>query len=118
MRRKSVYTVGVLGFTESELKMLKSLERVLATRAKPYLFDAAADDSCDLYVVNGEDTDAMQRWEALRAQTSSPAIVVSAEGSAAFGQRGLRRPLVASRVLNTLDEVAAGLGRLPLPAAG
>ena len=107
MAKQRPYRIGLLGLSTGEVLMLKSLERILATRPRPYTFAAAKSEDFDIYIVNSEDPTAVEVWKSLRKQTAAPAILVAPDAAATHGDRSVKRPLIASRMLGVLDEVTA-----------
>ena len=117
MAKQRPYRIGLLGLSASEVLMLKSLERILATRPRPYSFAAVKDADFDIYVVNSEDPAAVEVWNSLRKQTAAPAILVATDAAATQGDRSVKRPLIASRMLGVLDEVTAQGAWIPEASA-
>lgn len=105
MAKKRPYKIGYVGLSETEVLVLKSLERILATRARPYEFEAAGDKDSDVYVIDAGDAGALQWWNSIREQTEAPVILVSETDLEGVFDYSIRRPLVAARVLAALDSV-------------
>jgi hypothetical protein len=116
MRKKNSYKVGVLGLSEVELLMLKSLERILRIRVRPYAFEPDNDGYRDIYLINGDDAAAMERWQMLRKQTAAPAILVCQSNQCGESDRNIKRPLVAARLLRMLDEITGQQDQVSTPS--
>ena len=109
--------IGYVGLMQTEVLVLKSLERILAVRPRPYRFEAAGDLESGVYLVDAGDTAAVERWGSIREHTKAPVILVSdtaLDGSVAYS---IARPSVAARVLAALDNVIRQEGSADLSAA-
>lgn len=113
MAKKMPYRVGLIGLTQTEVLVLKSLERILTTRIKSYAFQPAEHEGFDIYIVNSEDEASMKLWSALRKRTGAPAILVAQRNMIDANKQDVRRPMVASRLLGKLDEITGQLAPDP-----
>ena len=114
MQKRRSFQVSVIGLSETEVRVLKSVEWLSTTRLRGYTFSATSQTTPDIYMVSGSDAQSLTQWQSARRRTPAPSIVVSAGGNAVLGQRGLKRPIVASKLLATLDEITAQeLGFVP-----
>jgi two-component system cell cycle response regulator len=107
MQAKRRFEVEVIGLSEREFTVLKSIERISTARVRSYVFFEGKNSNpgCDIYIVDGDNPSSMALWSRHRATHSAPAIVISENGADFFGQRGFRRPLIVSRLVSLLDEV-------------
>lgn len=111
---KRTFQVTVIGLSELELRVLKSVEWIATTRTRSYKFGAPQQQPSDIYIVSGSDAQALATWATARRRYPAPSVVVSSEGNPVLGHRGLKRPIIASKLLNVLDEVTAQeLGFMP-----
>ncbi|HEU0202884.1 MAG TPA: response regulator [Burkholderiaceae bacterium] len=102
----------IFGLKPNEVSVLKSVCTLSAhsTRAHAHKIAAAAEHA-EVYIVDGDDPVAQAQWRAAQGASARPCIVVTADGAQKpGGPRTLRRPLLASRLLAALDEVAVGDG--------
>lgn len=114
MQARRTFQVTVIGLSEMEVRVLKSVEWLSTTRLRGYAFGAQRQDATDIYIVNGSDAQALGQWQNARRRLPAPSIAVSAGGNPVLGQRGLKRPIIASKLLAMLDEITAQeLGFMP-----
>ena len=114
MQNRRTFQVTVIGLSETEVRVLKSVEWLSTTRLRGYTFSAQPEGTADIYIVSGSDAQALSQWAAVRRRSPAPSIVVSTGGNPMLGNRGLKRPIIASKLLATLDEVTAQeLGFMP-----
>lgn len=108
---KRVLQVAAFGLRPNELNVLRSISVLSSHSGRAVGFDLAADASmADLFIVDTESSEATGRWRTLDPQQLRPVIVIDSTGTAA-GTRSLRRPLLASRLLAALDEIALSVER-------
>lgn len=107
MQAKRRFEVEVIGLSEREFTVLKSIERISTARVRSYVFSETRNStpSCDIYIVDGDSPASMALWGRRRTTHPAPALVISENGADFFGQRGFRRPLIVSRLVNLLDEI-------------
>lgn len=114
MQNRRTFQVTVMGLSETEVRVLKSVEWLSTTRLRGYTFSAQPQGAIDIYMVSGSDVQALSQWQSLRRRFPAPSIIVSAGGNPMLGNRGLKRPIIASKLLATLDEITAQeLGFVP-----
>lgn len=114
MQTRRTFQVTVIGLPEMEVRVLKSVEWLSTTRLRGYAFSAQRPNGNDIYIVNGSDATALTQWQAARRRHPAPSIVVSAGGTPLLGNRGQKRPIIASKLLAMLDEITAQeLGFMP-----
>lgn len=108
---KRVLKVAAFGLKPNEQSVLRSISVLSGHSSRAVGFDLAADGStADLFLVDLDAAEAVSRWRACDPQQKRPVIVIDTQGKAT-GARTLRRPLLASRLLATLDEVALNAER-------
>lgn len=109
MENKKVFRVAVLGnLSAREWQILASATRLTTARARSYLFERPSETPADIYLVQGDQAEALNRWHALRARHAAPAVFLVADPQRSAGRREFRCPLVPSCLLglvNLLDEV-------------
>lgn len=109
MNNKKVFHVVVIAdIAEREWRMLSTAARLTTTRARTYVFEAPTSSPADIYLVDGESPQALERWHSARARHPAPAVFLVAEINALSGRRELKSPLVPPSLLplvNLLDEV-------------
>ncbi len=107
-----VFSVGALGLSDDEKKVLGSIATLTKSRADfSYVLNPAADSSgSHIVIVNVDDRDAAIRWGTLAASSHPPVMVVySQEPSKDPAQHYLARPFGPSKLLALLDSIAAHL---------
>jgi twitching motility two-component system response regulator PilG len=104
---KRVLQVAAFGLRPNELNVLRSISVLSGHSARAVGFDLAAEASqADIFIVDAESgEDHLSRWQDCDPQRLRPAIVIDSTGKTGAA-RSLRRPLLASRLLATLDEIA------------
>ncbi len=111
------FAVAMIGIPESERNVLKNIFKLSLYRACTYTLVLAGEPS-QILIVDADDPKALAEWRVLRGgarQSSSPdaapspipAVMVTKETSSVGAARCIRRPFVATRVFNVLDQIAA-----------
>lgn len=115
MQQRRTFQVTVIGLSELEMRVLKSVEWIATTRIRSYKFSAAQpQQASDMYIVSGSDAKALAAWAVTRRRYPGPSVIVTGEGNPVLGHRGLKRPIIASKLLSVLDEITAQeLGFMP-----
>lgn len=102
---KKTYTVAMIGIAEAERNVLRNIFKLSQYRAYSYVV-AMPGDATDILLVDADDPQAMQEWRQREgAGTGIPAIMVTKEQTSS-ARYYVKRPFVASRVINTFDQVA------------
>ncbi|MCX7156599.1 MAG: response regulator [Rhodocyclales bacterium] len=111
MSTKRTFRVAMLGLTETEQRVLKSIARISSSRASNYEFvDHTSASHNDVVIVDGDSPQALQSWRSTPHQ--EPAVFV---GSTELeGEKCLKRPIMGARLLVLLDEITS---KQPRPAA-
>ncbi len=117
MNSKRTIVIAMLGIAEHERNILKNIFKLSSHRAQTYTV-ATADEPSELLIVDADDPQAMAAWNKLRSDTSKPhtpgqggagipipTVLVSREKQSDATAHCIRRPFVATRVLNVLDAV-------------
>ncbi|MBI3480749.1 MAG: response regulator [Nitrosomonadales bacterium] len=105
-------SIGALGLSDSELKVLGSMAILTRARAEgSYVMSASAEIvNCDIVIVNAEDHASMIRWHAVMVTPQPPVMVLYASAPPADpAQHYLLRPFGPAKLLALLDRIAAGL---------
>ena len=106
MHKKGTFAVKLLGLTESERRVVKSLCMLSCSRTRSYkVLSPTEGIEADVWIVDGRDQTAM---DALRVEQSGrrvPAIVIDAATESAAEGSHMGRPIVASRLLSALDHL-------------
>lgn len=103
------FSIGALGLTPVEFKVLESLATITRSRAEgSYVVSAGAD--CDILIVNTDDGDAVIQWRTLAVKPHPPVVVLYASAPPADpAQHYLLRPFGPAKLLAFLDKIAGGL---------
>jgi two-component system, cell cycle response regulator len=108
---KRVLRVAAFGLKPNEQNVLRSISVLSGHSGRAVGFDLAADGSAaDLFIVDAESSDAISRWRACDPQQLRPVIVIDTLAKAGAA-RSMKRPLLASRLLGALDEIALSAER-------
>ena len=107
MNNKRTFSVAAIGFTEHEERVIKSIMRLSISRSRSYtLIDISMQEPAEILLVNWENPDALVTWNAYRAERSEvPAILVAKVPPNGSQDYHTSRPIVASRLIKTLDQV-------------
>ncbi|MDB5750547.1 MAG: response regulator [Ramlibacter sp.] len=103
------YLVDVIGFNPVERSMLASIFALAARRDPAFVqYDPATTVSgaADIYLVDGENAEAMNEFRTLSKRANLPAVMVGA-GVDSMGFTLLPRPLQWARLLQSLEETVA-----------
>jgi len=104
MHKKATFAVMILGLTDSERRVVKSLCMLSCNRPRSYKVVSGVDaDQADVCIVDGRDGGAIEALKAARLKRKVPAIVVDSPAPSNEYDLSIGRPIVASRLLNTLD---------------
>jgi twitching motility two-component system response regulator PilG len=108
---KRVLRVAAFGLKPNEQSVLRSISVLSCHSSRAVSFELVADGSvADLFLVDIDHGEAVSRWRASDPQQMRPVIAIETQGKSA-AQKVLRRPLLASRLLAALDEVATNVER-------
>jgi twitching motility two-component system response regulator PilG len=103
------YLVDVIGFNDVERSMLSSIF-ALAARRDPGFAQyepGASSRVADIYLVDGDNPEAVNEFRALNKRSNLPAVLVG-NPPAGLGHTVLQRPLQWARLLQALEETLAG----------
>ncbi len=104
MHKKVTFSVKLLGLTESECRVVKSLCMLSCNRARSYKVLPPMDgDQADVWIIDGKNDGALEALRTARAERRVPAIVIDAAAPAAEYDSRMGRPIVASRLFSVLD---------------
>jgi len=108
---KRVLRVAAFGLKPNEQSVLRSISVLSCHSSRAVSFELVADGSvADLFLVDIDHGEAVSRWRASDPQQMRPVIAIETQGKSA-AQKVLRRPLLASRLLAALAEVATNVER-------
>jgi two-component system, cell cycle response regulator len=108
---KRILQVAAFGLKANEQSVLSSISVLSSHSSRAVGFDLAADGStADLFLVDIDSEEAVGRWRICDPTQARPVIAIEGQGKATAA-KVLRRPLLASRLLAALDEVALNAER-------
>lgn len=106
---KKTYQVAMLGISEAERNILRNIFKLSQYRNHIYAV-AAPGELTDVLMVDADDPRALSQWRQIKESAASttlrrsiPAVLVTKEQPSDSMPYHVRRPFVASRVLNVLD---------------
>ncbi len=105
MHRDKAFAVCLIGFSERERRILRSVAALSSARSRRYCFHELDTRPADLYLIDGDDPEAMRAWGAIHADVVAPAAFVMERERTGFGKWFLHRPLVPSRLFALLDQM-------------
>ncbi len=109
MKQDKVYCVGMLGLSEQEIRMIKSMLRLTANRPQGSyaLRDEATLNICDIVLVNADDEEAMSTWRSVAGKSSPPVLVLVTNAAMVHStDHFFVRPFGPTKVLALLDRIA------------
>src|SRR5215467_12906167 len=120
MTGNRTFSVAAVGIPAHEQKVLRSIFTLSLRRPRSYTLSyLTADQSPDILLVDGDDQRAVGEWREIcrreQAKAILPTVLVTKAGTPLEAQMYLlRRPLLAPRVLSTLDQIADKTPTAPL----
>jgi len=114
---KKTYTITMIGMAEAERNVLRNILKLSQYRMYSYII-AMPGEAIDIFVVDADDPQAIGEWRQKQGKPASsdaqnisqrpqiPTILVAKEPPQNSILYYIRRPFVASRVINVLDQVA------------
>lgn len=114
---KKTYTITMIGMAEAERNVLRNILKLSQYRMYSYII-AMPGEAIDIFVVDADDPQAIGEWRQKQGKPASsdaqnisqrpqiPTILVAKEPPQNSILYYIRRPFVASRVINVLDHVA------------
>ena len=112
MQRGLTITIGTVGLTDSEAKILKSIGIMTGSRAEGGYTVCAESEiaTSDIVIVNVDDPNAVKRWRILAALPHPPVMLqYTSQVPANPNQPYLQRPFGPARLLAALDGMVGGL---------
>ena len=107
MNKIESISVLLIGFSDYERKLFGSIAALTKRRARRYRLVDDLRDGADILVVNGDDQGALAIWRKLYAFAGeTPSLLVSQSPMQEAGAVYLCRPLIFTRVVVALDQVA------------
>jgi len=122
MSDKRTFSVAILGFSEGEQRVLRSVFSLSSTRNPSFTAYAFSREiAADIVIVDADNPRAVNGWEAYRrvhARTSQiPVVMLARKKPEEPGAYFLPRPIMATRLLALLEQVAnEALGYQPVLA--
>lgn len=113
---KKTYIVSMIGITDAERNVLRNIFKLSQYRTASYIA-AVPGEATDILMVDADDPQAMTEWRQTKESTTSagsssktyrpnvPTILVTKESPPDSILHYVRRPFVATRVINALDQV-------------
>lgn len=110
MEEKKVFRVAVIAdLDEREWRVLSSATRLTTGRARSYLFEPMVEASPDIYLVDGDDTNAMQSWQSRTVWHPAPAVFLKSSPELSAEKWEFTRQLAPScllKLVNLLDKIS------------
>lgn len=104
MHKKVTFAVTLLGLTESETRVVKSICMLSCNRPRSYkVISPIEEDGADVWIIDGKNDQAVEALRTARAKRLVPAIVIDAAGQSPEYDSHMGRPIVASRLFSMLD---------------
>jgi two-component system, cell cycle response regulator len=104
MSKKVTFSVVLLGLTESECRVVKSLCTLSCNRPRSYKVLSAMDAAqADVWIIDGTNGQALESLQTARAARRVPAIVIASAAPTNEYDSHMARPIVASRLFSALD---------------
>ena len=109
-----VFRVAHFGLQPNEVNVLKSVCLLSGAAARSCRHEATPNTlMADVFLVDGAVESARREWLAADPGASRPVLMVGADIAPPAKGRSLRRPLLASRLLGALDDMARDIERVP-----
>ncbi len=112
MESKTTLRLSLFGLTDAERQRIHALSTVTRNSARTYVvLDQPTPEETDIAIVDGDDPDALAEWKVFQASgATAPVILVvkdpePQETSQVQWDFQIRRPLMVTRLLNTLNEI-------------
>lgn len=110
MKEAKVYCIGMLGLSEQEARMIKSMLRLTANRPQgSYALHEETDlNMCDIVLVNADDDKAMSAWYNVAGKPAAPVLVLVTNTAMVYSTNYyFVRPFGPAKMLTLLDRIAA-----------
>jgi two-component system cell cycle response regulator len=106
---KETYAVATIGISGRERYIVESILKLSSYRAPTYILsNMTLNSPAEILIINADDKEAMNKWQRLCSPSSKsfevPSIMVTSDRENRFVYQ-LNRPLVAKRILDSLDRV-------------
>ncbi len=104
---KKPLSVAIMGISEHERNIIKSIFQLSLYRTHSYTLILGY-ESCHILLIDADDPGALAVWRAWNEsrQGQSPTSVMVAKNQPANTDHWIRRPLITTRVLSVLDQIA------------
>ena len=118
MNDKKRFAVALIGVPEYERTIIKSIFKLSLYRAYTYILTTEGDPG-QIILVDADDPDALAEWRVFQQHehpdASTTVVLVTKQQTPNQAPCQIRRPLVATRVLSVLDQIAVRLLADPEP---
>jgi hypothetical protein len=102
---KRIVRIMPIGLSEKDLKVVKSLCWLSESRTRSYVMHGNGIPA-DFYLVNGDQPGALAQGKVAHARRAVPIVVLTDSDTVDGAHHVLRRPMVPSRLLTALDQIA------------
>jgi two-component system cell cycle response regulator len=98
--------IAMWGLKLTEQSALRSVCVLSDQSSRPFSHKISADETADIYVVDATDPDTVVRWTQTHDAAHQDVVLIDPPEGQRISPHVLHRPLLASRLLSMLDEVA------------
>lgn len=106
MDRDGTNVVALVGLSNHDLSLLRSLAKLSVARERKYrIVDGAERQAADIFVINGDDPFAMKEADNLAGERGKAKVYVLKKPKASFNHPALIQPLIGKIVFQVLDSV-------------
>ena len=113
MIAKRYFAVLALGVPERELRILNTTFLISQGRASTYALAAEPPQGDpDIVVVDGESDEALAAWALSGHRYVTPTLFLGKEDASCARSAVVPRPLLPTRILAALDDLARGFGKV------
>lgn len=108
MSDKRTFSVATIGIPENERKVLRNIFRLSQYRPRSYVLgEANGSGHKEILIVDPQGDNAPDEWQRFReTYPNTPTVVLTTDHATGSQTYYTRRPLVATRVLGVLDQIA------------
>ncbi|QZA77246.1 response regulator [Deefgea tanakiae] len=104
MTQRRSFAITLLGLTESEVRLVKSICALTASRARSYYVQEDLQQKADIYIANAESSAVLDILRRLNRHNRMPVIYVS-RTEIELGEYQLKRPMLPTTLLKRLETV-------------
>ena len=107
MDKDGTNIVALVGLSNHDLSLIKSLAKLSAVRERKYrVVDGDERQTADIFVINGDDPFTMKEADNLVGERSKAKVYVLKKPKDAFNHPALIQPLISKIVFQILDSVS------------